>query len=162
MKLKKKHVKYYLIGGGLFALLLLWYVSVGFGPEELTTEQVLQYNLREHKNLVLHIHPVVEIMIEGERHLIPANLGITQQGMRVIHTHDRTGTLHVEAPVPWQFYLEDFFTIWGKKFTKECIFEYCEDEDHELIVEVNGQQSDLYGLTPLHDKDNIKITYQEK
>lgn len=162
MKIKKKQLKYYVIGGSLLALLFLWYISVGFGPKELTTEQVLQYNLREHKNLALHIHPVVEISILGERQPIPANMGITQQGMRVIHTHDRSGTLHVEAPVPWQFYLEDFFTIWGKRFTNDCIFEHCTDENHELIVTVNGQQTDLYGLVPFHDKDYIKIIYQQK
>lgn len=123
---------------------------------------VLDVNLREHANLALHIHPIVQIEINGENYPLPENIGISQTGMRVIHTHEGDGTLHIESPYPYQFYLEDFFAIWGKRFTSECIFEYCEDQTHELSILVNGQESSLGPLTPLYDGDKVRIVYSEK
>lgn len=127
-----------------------------------SNKDVLSYNLREHKNLVMHIHPTVEIYIEGEKQIIPANIGISNTGMRVIHTHDSSGILHVESPVPHQFFLKDFFTIWEKQFSNSCIFDYCEDETHQLTVLVNGVESTVIEDVPLMDKDLIQIFYEEK
>ena len=137
---------------------LLFIISCSKQTEEV---DVLTMNLREHKNLALHIHPIVEIEIKGEEYVIPAEIGISPEGMRAIHTHDKTGKLHVESPFPHQFYLKDFFTIWGESFTKDCIFEFCVDETYSLITYVNGETNDLYGLIPLHDGDKIKIVFSE-
>lgn len=122
---------------------------------------ILDVNLREHKNLALHIHPTLQIEIEGENIIIPANTGISEEGMRVIHTHDVSGKLHVESPYPYQFVLQDFFTITGQTFTSECIFDSCTDENHSLKVFVNGVETDQFGDTLLLDRDLIKIVYEE-
>ena len=125
-------------------------------------ENILELNLEEHKNLAMHIHPELSIEIDGERVPIPSNVGVTPTGMRVIHTHDATGTLHVESPYPYQFYLSDFFTVWGRRFDDQCIFDSCADETHDLKMYVNGEQSDLFGALLLKDGDQIKIVYEKK
>lgn len=135
----------------LFSLFLVSCTSEPIDP--------LEINLREHANLAMHIHPTVEIEILGEPYIIPADTGVTADGMRVIHTHDTTGKLHVESPEPIDFYLKDFFTIWEKKFTDECIFDYCVDNQHFLKVYVNGKEDIRKGNIILKDADKIKIVY---
>lgn len=124
-------------------------------------KNLLQINVLDHPNLALHIHPTLEIEILGERRVLPAHIGITDQRLRVIHTHDSDGVLHVESPVPHQFVLGDFFTIWGKTFTSKCILGYCVNNDHVLEMFVNGEKSDLYENLPLRDKGQIKIIYRK-
>ena len=144
------------------AIFLAVAIVLFFMNRTATPQNVLDINLREHKNLALHIHPKVMIEINEQNYPLPANIGISSQGMRVIHTHEGDGTLHIESPYPHQFYLEDFFTIWGKRFTDQCIMEYCEDEKSALTVYVNGEVSELKGLTPLYDHDEIRIVYGER
>ncbi len=126
-----------------------------------TKTDLLQINVLDNPNLALHIHPTLEIEILGERRVLLANIGITDEKLHVIHTHDSDGVLHVESPVPHQFLLRDFFTISGKTLTSKCIFEYCVDDDHVLDMFVNGEKSDLYENLPLRDKDQIKIIYKK-
>jgi hypothetical protein len=124
-------------------------------------ENILDIYMAEHKDLALHIHPWLEIEVLGVMQEIPANIGISSQGMKVIHTHDNTGKLHIESPYPHQFYLGDLFTIWGKQFDKNCIMAYCADENHSVELYVNNQRNEYYHDLPLRDGDRIKIVYKE-
>lgn len=116
----------------------------------------------QHKNVAFHIHTVLDIYILGKKQVIPKNAGILKGCMHVIHTHDKTGELHIESPYYHQFHLKDFFTIWGKTFNRNCIFEYCVDENHILSFFVNGVESDDYENLSLRDGDVIRIVYSEK
>ncbi len=116
----------------------------------------------EHKNLAFHIHMTLEIYILGKKKIIPKNTGISRGCMHVIHTHDKTGELHIESPYYHRFYLKDFFTIWGKTFNRNCIFRYCVDENHILSFFVNGFENDEYENLPLRDGDVIRIVYDKK
>ena len=68
----------------------------------------------EEKTVALHIHPFLKIEILGEKQVISTDIGVSEKGMRVIHTHDTTGKLHIEAPYPHKFYLRDFFYYLGQ------------------------------------------------
>ena len=115
----------------------------------------------QHKNIAFHIHMTLEIYILGKKQVIPAKAGIPKGCMHVIHTHDKTGELHIESPYYHQFRLRDFFTIWGKTFNRNCIFKYCIDENHTLSFFVNGAENDEYENLPLRDGDIIRIVYSE-
>lgn|SRR3989338_976776 len=156
MKMKKKWLY-----AGIGAIILISIVAFVSMKKSAQPQDVLDINLAEHKDLALHIHPHLSIGILGQEHPIPAGIGISPNGMRVIHTHKPDGNLHVESPYPHLFYLQDFFTIWGKRFTGQCIFEYCADGNHTLKVYANGEESSLYGLVPLYDLDDIRIVYEE-
>lgn len=54
--------------------------------------------------------------------LIPANVGLSANCNRPIHTHDTSGTLHVETDVNRNYTLQDFFLIWGKSLNTSGIF----------------------------------------
>lgn len=155
-----KHKK--LIRRIIFALLLLaaifFFIRLYNQPDQ---ENIMDVNLKEHKNIALHIHPLLSIEILGQTFTVPANIGISAKGMRVIHTHDATGKLHIESPYHHQFYLDDFFAIWGKNLNSSCIFDYCGDKEHKLTFYVNGVQNEQKDGMPLKDGDEIKIVYEK-
>jgi len=83
-----------------------------------------------------HVHTHLAIILNGETSplpfaqndpavlAIPAELGIpkladgtTRKCIYSLHTHDSTGIIHVEAPVPGTFTLGQFFDIWGEPLT---------------------------------------------
>ena len=99
-----------------------------------------------HEGLLLHIHPTLTIFIDGHQVVIPANTDITPRGLYPIHTHDATGTLHVESTVPYTFHLKDFFDLWRfttndptKVFNGQQLLGHPIDAHHVVIVTVNGQ-----------------------
>lgn len=54
---------------------------------------------------------------------IPAGMGISGTCDRPIHTHDTSGTLHVETDQDYTYKLGDFFLVWGKVFNSSGIFQ---------------------------------------
>jgi len=64
---------------------------------------------------VLHIHQHLDVFVNGRRAQVPAGIGIDPQLQFIspLHTHDTTGTLHVESPQPATFTLGQFFEVWG-------------------------------------------------
>lgn len=109
-----------------------------------------------------HIHPNLEIVINGQRQEIPANIGVTPICMNAIHTHDTAGTLHVESPAQKDFTVGDFFAVWGKPFSKDQVLDSKVDDAHIIRITVNGTEVQGYENTVMHDKDRIVISYEEK
>ena len=56
--------------------------------------------------------------------LIPANTGFDPSCARPLHTHDVSGTLHVETVINRNYTLGDFFLIWNKIFNSSGVFPY--------------------------------------
>lgn len=104
----------------------------------------------------------MEIIVNGEKQTIPANVSIDSGCMRPVHTHDQTGTAHIEWKKPRDFALGDFFRVWGKTFNQSQVLDFQADENHEVVVTVNGQRSEEYEKLVMRDGDRISIIYQEK
>ncbi len=109
-----------------------------------------------------HIHPVLKIVVNGKEQVVPANIGIQPNCMNSLHTHDASGTIHVEAPEQRDFTLDDLFAVWKESFNKDQILEYKADATHQIHVSVNGAKLDTYENTVLRDKDQIIISYENK
>jgi hypothetical protein len=64
-----------------------------------------------------HIHAMLRIFINGLLRPLPAQIGLDPaRGIESsLHTHDRTGIIHMEAPYPFNYTLGDFFAVWGVK-----------------------------------------------
>lgn len=147
----------------VLSIFMITLIANILGAGDIPSEsELLNYTFKEHTNLELHIHTYLEIEILGEKQTIPANVGISVEGMRVIHTHDDSGKIHTESPLVHQFYLTDFFAVWRKRFDNNCILDNCVDENHTLRVYVNGNESNLFGDVPLRDNDRIRIVYAVK
>ena len=122
----------------------------------------------------IHWHPKLKIIIKGEEQFIPPNIGINIgsnmdnqiSGMRMspTHTHESDGTIHLENNRPWQkpetLTLGYFFKVWGKNFNSSCIFEYCNGENGNLKMTVNGKENFEFDEYMMHDKDEIIIEYK--
>lgn len=65
-----------------------------------------------------HVHSHISIFLNGEALAVPAHVGIHDGGATdcfySIHTHDKSGKVHVEAAAAGTFTLGQFFAIWGQ------------------------------------------------
>jgi hypothetical protein len=77
--------------------------------------------------LRIHIHPQLSITLNGSPVQVPAQIGIDSSlwkdhsldqygvsGLAPLHTHDTSGTIHVESNAVRDFTLHQFLAIWGQ------------------------------------------------
>jgi hypothetical protein len=108
---------------------------------------------------VMHIHQHLDIVINGQPIVIPADIGVGASFISPMHSHDTTGILHVESPVKKDFTLGQFFTEWGIKFDDSCIATFCADASHKLVVGANGQPITNAKDYVLKAHDEIEVWY---
>jgi hypothetical protein len=85
------------------------------------------------KPIIMHFHPHLNLMIDGKPATVPSQIGIDSSlwkdhsldqygmqamsngmsGMAPLHTHDATGTIHVESNTIRNYTLGEFLNIWG-------------------------------------------------
>src|SRR3989344_2802651 len=109
----------------------------------------------------LHWHPELSIYIKGEKHEIPANIGL-EPVENPIHTHDNMGVIHLEIAGPVKrddTKLGRFFEVWGKQFNENCIFTFCNSSDGSVKMFVNGQPNFDFENYYMKDGDKIEIRY---
>lgn len=78
--------------------------------------------------LTEHWHAHLTIEHQGVPVTVPANVGLVTAAYAVIciywlHTHDDSGTIHIEAPVG-TFTLADFFAVWGQPLSETQVGPY--------------------------------------
>lgn len=95
-----------------------------------------------------HIHPHLQILVDDENEVIPANIGLSSGCHRSIHTHDANGVIHIEAQDNRQYTLGDFFSVWDKKIDR---FGY------KLEMNLPGKPEELI----LKDKQEIILKYSK-
>lgn len=109
----------------------------------------LQECLR-HQGVLMHIHPHLALMVEGKPVKIPANVGIAGECMRPLHTHDDSGTIHIEYKQFQDFTLGDFFRVWqdypyrGRPVVRAWVEEQPYLGDYAKLVLKDGQRIVLY------------------
>ncbi len=105
----------------------------------------------------IHMHPYLQILIEGQRVSIPAEVGYLQGGTCVepMHTHDASGIIHIEIPAAQSslnFTLADFFKVWASTYstvgfngsshpvvlTATDILGYQTDATHHVVIKVDN------------------------
>lgn len=127
-----------------------------------------------HDNQV-HYHANMQIYINGKNYPVPQDVGIPNNGQTCLywlHTHDATGTIHIEAPSSkGPFMLGTFFGIWSKtnppsslpgapQLTTSSFFGMPVDAQHTLTVYIDGVK---YTGDPtkiqLKSQENIWLEY---
>lgn len=123
----------------------------------------------------IHWHPHLSIFIKGQEQIIPANVGIGSEyakqprydrmmGMTDVHTHDSFGTLHwevMQGPViKDDIRLGNFFSIWGKQLTSQCVLDYCNGPNGMVKFIVNGKENSEFEKYLVKDGDKIEIRYE--
>lgn len=111
--------------------------------------------------MVMHIHPQLSVKVNDQPIIVPENVGIDKalwkdhsldkngmQGMSPLHTHDDTGTLHVESSVNRGYTLGEFLDVWGGLDT---------GSGKILKVTVNDQPIADWRNHILKDKEQISL-----
>lgn len=85
----------------------------------------------------LHIHQHLDLYVNGKKQPVPMGIGIdpAQQFIATIHTHDPSGTIHVESPTGGNFTLGQLFGTWGVRFTPTSVGGY-----HDYTLYVDGKR----------------------
>lgn len=126
----------------------------------------------QEENLALHIHVQLEIIADGRKVPIPAQIGIHPQlwqdheldahgsmNMSPLHTHDATGLIHVESRTLRDYTLGEFFRVWGQPFNAQCILNFCGDGGRRLTLLVNGLLSFDFEQLRLQDGMRLRIEF---
>ncbi len=101
-----------------------------------------------------HFHPVLHITVDGQNEAVPAEIGITSRCLAEIHTHDDSGTIHIESPHAGKpFTLGQFFIVWEKTIDRP---------GYTLVATVDGNPLPDPANLLLADKQNIVLTYTKK
>jgi hypothetical protein len=106
-----------------------------------------------HENIVSHIHSKLSITFDGKPEIIPSNIGINQNCMSEIHTHDETGEIHVETAQISnidKMTLNDFFIVWKKEIQRE---------GYNLKIVQDGKTMESAADVKLIDDSKIELVY---
>lgn len=157
---KRSHSGWWIVGGVIILVAGLFFL--GNRAASGKTNRQLALSCTTDVLTRFHVHPHLQIFVNGQKQDIPANIGDSLICLHPIHTHDSSGTIHVESPEPRDFTLADFFAVWGKVFNQNQILDSVVDGSHIIKVTVNGAPVDTYENTVLHDEDQIVISYEIK
>jgi hypothetical protein len=111
---------------------------------------------------LVHTHQHLDLYLNGKHVAVPANVGIGSDPRYYspLHTHDRTGILHVESPSNTTYMLGEFFGVWGVRLTPTCIGAYCASGDRTLQTFVDGKRFTADpAKIPLRKHEEIVIAY---
>jgi len=112
--------------------------------------------------MVLHNHATLNVTYNGQTQLVPQNIGIAEnpllygdhsldkygmQGMSPLHTHDASGTIHVESNTKRDFTLGEFLDIWKG----------LDVNDKTVQATVNGNPVSDYRNIILNNGDSISL-----
>ena len=93
------------------------------------------------EQLAVHYHALLEVEVDGRSVDVPASIGIGTEGISELHTHDTSGTIHIESAEDVPFTLGQFMTEWDVALTPTCLGDHCVDADHALTVTVDGRRA---------------------
>jgi hypothetical protein len=119
------------------------------------------------KPIIMHFHPHLNLMIDGKPVTVPSQIGIDSSlwkdhsldqygmqamangmsGMAPLHTHDATGTIHVESNIIRNYTLGEFLNIWGGLITNgktvKAMMDGAPVSDYKNIILRDGEQINL-------------------
>src|SRR5436190_14325331 len=164
---RKKKKRFFILGGAALLLIIVIVVvvvvtsssskktpagtTVGPGLQVSTGPWDPEYNelpqrlkmlqLPQTSDVIFHIHANLEVYADGKKMPVPAQIGIDQQHQLLasLHTHDTSGTIHMEAVQPYPFKLGQFFDVWGVRFTATQLGAYHSGNGLVLLTWVNGK-----------------------
>jgi hypothetical protein len=112
-------------------------------------------------NSRVHFHPRLAVYVDRKRITMPADIGIDPKRdsmqMAGLHTHDASGTIHVEGVE--HATLGQFFSIWGVALSSTRLGPY-RAGGNAVRMWVDGKPSHAFGSLKLADRQRIVIKYQ--
>ena len=120
--------------------------------------------LDSHNSLAMHIHPRVELVIDGQNIDVPDDLGIDTsacvQAMHLLHTHDATGKLHIEGYETFSPTAQLIFEVWNISFPEDDTLQPLFDEPARVSITVNGVATEAaWHDIELKDGETLRIEH---
>lgn len=149
----------------LFTGLSYWVIQSSMNSVKFSNPEV---NLSKVPSGPIHWHPNLEIRIDGEKIVIPDNIGIGFGPHSPTHTHDEgDGTIHLEnsnpKSNPQTMSLGYFFNLWKESFNQTCILNKCINLDGgEIHMYVDGEENFEYENYVFGGNEKILIEYKSK
>lgn len=125
---------------------------------------IFAFQFANANTLKLHIHPTLSITLNGSPHTVPAQIGIISNlwkdhsldqygagGLAPLHTHDASGTIHVESNTVRNFTLAEFLAIWGEPSDGSTL-------DGHQVASITANGSPVTTAVVLVDKLPIVMT----
>jgi hypothetical protein len=112
----------------------------------------------------MHEHTNLKIYVHGESQPIPTEIGIDRSEaepyVSSLHTHEESGTVHMESSVSRTFTLGEFFDVWGVRLSPSCMGAYCNDDTNRLRVYVEGEEitTNIRDVA-LNDREVVVVSY---
>ena len=125
-------------GLAVIVLVVAAYVGLAYVYKPVPTSYNVVTDCGE-EGQVTHYHPLLVINYNGNQQIVPAEIGVsntpdltnpayycTNGGIHGMHTHDRSGIIHLELPhvLPTPPTLGDFFTMWGKPLNSGAVWQF--------------------------------------
>ncbi len=139
------------------AAILIYYFSAKPVSAQSTSIDGIQCNSLE--GSAMHIHPHLTISSNGNNATVPADIGILSTCLYWLHTHDASGTIHIESPTVKNYTLGQFIDIWNATARYASSFDPSSlSNAASLTVYVNGNvYNGNYRNITLLDKEQIKM-----
>jgi hypothetical protein len=71
--------------------------------------------------IAYHVHALVSLYKDGVRMAVPHSIGIVPGCFYELHTHQRSGVVHVEPNVAKPLTLGQFFAVWGQPISRTAV-----------------------------------------
>ena len=108
----------------------------------------------------MHEHANVQIFIHGQKQTIPTDIGLDGSTHASLHTHETSGTVHLESQTIRDFALGEFFDVWGVRLTQSCLGAFCNDAENRLRVFVGGREyTETIRELRVEDQAVVVMTY---
>lgn len=130
-------------------------------------QQVAGLNCLAQLSEPFHHHVHLSIFVNGQQLAVPFGVGMYQPGggksgyiyhttcLYFIHTHDRTGVIHIESKVDQAYTLGTFFKLWGEPLTSTQIAQFT----GPVSIYINGtlDTTDPIASVPLTPGSDITL-----
>lgn len=100
------------------------------------------------------IKATLELIIDGEKAYIPANIGITENCKKTLYTLTDDGTIYAEWEEEYPFEIGHFLWMWD--------FPLRDMDQSKSIMYVNGQESKQFINSPLEDGNHYRAEFTSK
>ena len=143
-------------------------------PKSTSAQSVDGIQCNSLEGTVMHIHPHLSIIYNNFSLTAPAQIGIENTCLYGLHTHDTSGTIHVESPIVANYTLGEFFDIWNKtqpydtlgilgsrSNSEETLFAALKNSTVSAYVD-NATYSGNYRNITLKDREQIKLVIVNK
>jgi hypothetical protein len=167
----KSHIGYFVLSVSGAIICILFFLMPQFTPD--INAQVTGENKTSNK-IIMHIHSNLNVTVNGKSLIVPNGIGINSKlwndhsldkfgterkttifgmvtpAMSALHTHDSSGTIHVESTEYRNYTLGQFLNIWGIPL-----------EGSRVNLFIDGNNTDDYSNYVLKDREKMILKIED-